>query len=184
MSRAQSSVPAKSNAFNTPVPVITHTVLPSVAGEGDDMFCLRSCRLPPPSGRCQSTLPLPASTAHRCSVTASRECTSSATLRKTRPPLTIGVEPENDGIGSAQAMCSVRDHLSGRLVSALVPFPSGPRHAGQSWTAAATDAGGGPSMAVGGCGTTKAEKRERRAAARNSEGIDVWLFCPERGDEC
>ena len=35
MSRAQSSVPAKSKALSTPVPVITHTREPSVTGDGD-----------------------------------------------------------------------------------------------------------------------------------------------------
>ena len=58
MSRAQSSLPAKSNALRMPVPVITQTCVPSVTGDGDDMFCLRSWWLPPPSGRFQSTVPL------------------------------------------------------------------------------------------------------------------------------
>ena len=39
MSRVHSSLPSKSKAFSTPVPVITHTLRPSVTGEGDDMFC-------------------------------------------------------------------------------------------------------------------------------------------------
>jgi hypothetical protein len=135
MSRAHSSAPPASKAFSTPVPVIAQTRAPSVTGDGDDMFCLRSWRLPPPSGRCQTRRPLSRSTAHRCSVTASCERRSSATLRKTRPPATIGVDPENDGSASVQATLSVRDHLKGTFVSALRPLREGPRQLGQSCTA-------------------------------------------------
>ena len=39
------------------MPVITQTVVPSVTGDGDDMFCLRCWLLPVLSGRFQSTSP-------------------------------------------------------------------------------------------------------------------------------
>jgi hypothetical protein len=42
MSRDHFSAPLKSNALRMPVPVITHTSVPSVTGDGVDMFCLRS----------------------------------------------------------------------------------------------------------------------------------------------
>ena len=35
------------------MPVITQTVVPSVTGEGVDMFCFCSFMLPPPRGRFQ-----------------------------------------------------------------------------------------------------------------------------------
>ncbi len=58
MSRDHSSAPLKSNALKMPVPVITNTRLPSVTGDGDDMFCLRITVLPPPSAFFQSTVAL------------------------------------------------------------------------------------------------------------------------------
>ena len=45
------------------MPVITHTVRPSVTGEGDDIRCLRIVTLPPPSGRFHRTAPVLRSTA-------------------------------------------------------------------------------------------------------------------------
>ena len=70
MSRVQSSVPSKSNALRMPVPVITHTRVPSVTGDGVDMFCFRCLWLPPPSGRCQSERARRrGSTHHRCRLT-------------------------------------------------------------------------------------------------------------------
>ena len=87
-----------------PVPVITHTVVPSVTGDGVDMFCLR-CRLSP-SLRCrfQTGSPFLRSTAHR------NRLPFSATFRKMRSPQTIGVDPDNAGIGSFHAMFSVVVH--------------------------------------------------------------------------
>src|SRR5918992_819304 len=125
MSRAQRSLPAKSNALKIPVPVITHTCVPSVTGDGDDMFCLRTCLLPPPIGRLQSTLPLARSTHQR------NTPGPSATLRKIRSAQTIGVEPDHAGSASVHATPSVLDQRTGRLVSELNPFRSGPRHCGQ-----------------------------------------------------
>ncbi len=58
MSRIHSSVPLKSNALKKPVPVITHTVVPSVTGEGDDMLCFCCLLLPVLSGRFHITSPL------------------------------------------------------------------------------------------------------------------------------
>src|SRR5215471_5794582 len=132
MSRAHSSPPAKSNALRMPVPVITHTDLPSVTGDGDDMFCFRSLWLPPPRGRCHTIAPVLRLTDHRCSVTASFTCSSSATLRKMRSPQMTGVEPENDGIASFHATFSVGDHFTGRFLSSLTPLRVGPRQFGQS----------------------------------------------------
>src|SRR5688500_1280858 len=122
MSRIQSSLPLKSNALRMPVPVITHTFVPSVTGDGVDMFCLR-WRLSP-SLRCcfQIGSPLLRSTAHR------NRLPFSATLRKMRSPHTIGVDPDNSGIGSRQAIFSVVDHFTGRFVSGLMPFSDGPLH--------------------------------------------------------
>src|SRR3954468_18333668 len=147
MSRAHSSVPAKSNALSTPVPVITHTDWPSVTGEGDDMFCLRSWWLPPPSGRCHRIAPLVRSMHHKFSVTGCVDRSSSATLRKIRLPQTIGVDPENDGIASFHATFSVVVHLSGRFLSVLTPLRDGPRQLGQSSAAAAADTRGRASRA-------------------------------------
>src|SRR4029079_14178659 len=115
MSRAHSSAPEKSNAFRMPVPVITQTDVPSVTGEGDDMFCLRSWWLPPPSGRRHRIAPVVRFTDHRCSVMDSLDRRSSATLRKIRSPQMTGVEPENDGIASFHATFSVGDHFTGRF---------------------------------------------------------------------
>src|SRR5262245_32985253 len=121
MSRAHNSVPAKSNALSTPVPVMTQTDRPSVTGDGDDMFCFRSWWLPPPSGRCHRIAPVVRLTDQRWSVTGSVDRRSLATLRKMRSPQMIGVEPENAGIASFHATFSVGDHFTGRLVSSLTP---------------------------------------------------------------
>ena len=104
MSRIQSSLPVKSNAFRMPVPVITHTFVPSVTGDGVDMFCLR-CRLSPSlRWRFQMGSPFVRSTAQR------NRLPFSATFRKMRSPQMMGVEPVNDGIGSFHAMFSVVVH--------------------------------------------------------------------------
>src|SRR4030095_3507741 len=86
-SRAQTSTPLKSNAFRMPVPVITQTFLPSVTGEGDDMFCLRILVFPPLRCFFQRSSPLVLSTHHR------NRSSPSATLRKMRSPQIIGVAP-------------------------------------------------------------------------------------------
>src|SRR6266702_4040962 len=109
MLRVQISAPLKSNALRMPVPVIAHTCDPSLTGDGVDMFCLRCCRLPPPSGRRHTIAPLSRSTHQRCSVTASVDFRSSATLRKMRPLETIGVEPDQAGSGSFHTTFSVFD---------------------------------------------------------------------------
>src|SRR5215207_1067294 len=126
MSRAHNSRPSKSKPLSTPVPVITHTLLPSVTGEGEDMLCLRIRVFPPPSLRFQTTAPFDLSTHQRL------RSSPPATLRKRRSPDTMGVEPLRSGIGSFHATFSAAVHLSGRLRSALTPFMSGPRHCGQS----------------------------------------------------
>src|SRR5215212_3279302 len=131
MSRAHFSVPLKSNALRTPVPVITQTSVPSVTGEGVDMFCLRSWWLPEPSGRFHSTVPLARSTHQRYRLSPLRTFRSSATFRKTRSPQTIGVEPDQAGSCSFQATFSDADHFTGRLRSPLTPLSDGPRHCGQ-----------------------------------------------------
>ena len=161
MSRAQSSLPSKSNPFRIPVPVMTQTCVPSVTGDGVDMFCLRSWWLPPPSGRCHSTVPLSRSTHQRCSVTASRDLRSSATLRKIRLPQTIGVDPDHAGIASFHATFSVCDHLTGRLRSPLTPFLDGPRHCGQ-FSATAGGSYGRASMPNAKCHMPKANRAKQR----------------------
>src|SRR5918998_2794528 len=125
MSRAHSSRPSKSKPLSTPVPVITQTLLPSVTGEGEAMLCLRIIMLPPPSLRFHSTAPFARSTHQRLS------SSPSATLRKTRSPHTMGVEPLRSGIASFHATFSAAVHFTGRFRSALTPFRSGPRHCGQ-----------------------------------------------------
>src|SRR5918999_4582726 len=127
MSRDHSSVPLKSNALNTPVPVITNTRLPSVTGDGDDMFCLRIIVLPPPSAFFQSTSPLVRSTAH----SDSESLSASATFRKMVSPQMIGVAPLRSGIASFQVTFSSLVQVDGRPFSALRPLADGPRHAGQ-----------------------------------------------------
>src|SRR5215813_4115281 len=109
MSRDQTSLPEKSNAFSTPVPVITQTVVPSVTGEGDDMFCLRIFTLPPPSGFFQAASPFVRSTHQR------KRLSPSATLRKTRSPQMIGVAPVQPGIASFQVTFSSAPQRVGRF---------------------------------------------------------------------
>src|SRR5688572_12812740 len=128
MSRDQISVPPKSNAFNMPTPVITQTRLPSVTGEGEDMFCLRWKLLPPAMGRFQTTSFLLRSIAQSSSAPVSRAV---ATFRKMRSPQMMGVEPLNAGSGSFHATFSVALQVEGSPVSALTPFPVGPRQFGQ-----------------------------------------------------
>src|SRR5215471_4936438 len=125
MSRTQSSVPLKSKALRMPVPVITQTFLPSVTGDGDDIFCLRIFVLP--ALRCffHSTSPLLRSTHQR------ERLSPSATFRKIRSPQIMGVAPVQLGIASFQVMFSSVLHLSGRFFSLLMPFREGPRHCGQ-----------------------------------------------------
>src|SRR4029079_8835583 len=132
MSRTQSSFPAKSNPLRIPVPVITHTLVPSVTGDGVDWFCFRCMWLPPPSGFCQRIVPLARSTHQRCRLGACPVSGSaSATLRKMRSPQMIGVEPDSAGVASFQATFSDRLHLTRRFFSPLIPFADGPRHCGQ-----------------------------------------------------
>src|SRR5688572_28851627 len=101
MSRVQISLPPKSNALRMPTPVITHTYLPSVIGDGVDMFCLRCMLLPPASGRFHDTDCLLRSTAQS---SRSPVFVPVATLRKIVSPQMIGVEPLKAGSGSFQVM--------------------------------------------------------------------------------
>src|SRR6266851_4325784 len=100
-----------------PVPVITKTLLPSVTGEGEDMFCLRITMFPPPSSFFQRTAPFLLSTAQRYRSLR----LASAILRKTVSPQIIGVAPLRSGRASFQAMLSEGDQRTGRFFSALVP---------------------------------------------------------------
>src|SRR5688572_13644107 len=125
MLRDHSSLPSKSKAFSTPVPVITQTVRPSVTGDGDDICCFIMRRLPPPIGRFHRTVPRVRSTAH------SESSLPSPTLRNTYSPQTIGVAPERSGTASFQVMFSEVDQRTGRPFSPLMPFSDGPRHCGQ-----------------------------------------------------
>src|SRR5436309_10887006 len=131
MSRIQSSLPSKSNALTTPVPVIAQTERPSVTGDGDDMFCFCSRWFPPPSERFHITAPRLRSMHQRNRLSPSRCFRSSATLRNTRSPQTMGVEPDQAGRSSVQVMFSVFDHRIGRSFSPVVPLSAGPRHCGQ-----------------------------------------------------
>src|SRR6188768_2226991 len=111
MSRLQSSLPAKSNDFSTPVPVITQTDLPSVTGDGDDICCFIIRRLPPPSGLFHRIVPFVRSTAQIA------RFDPSPTLRNTWSPQTIGVDPERSGTASFQVTFSVVDQRTGRFFS-------------------------------------------------------------------
>ena len=128
MSRLHSSLPAMSNAFRMPVPVITHTNRPSVTGDGEDMFCLLPMRLPSESGRFQITARLLRSMAQSSRLPVRR---SVATLRKTRSSQMTGVEPLNAGSGTFHATFSVALHVVGSPFSVLTPSSDGPRHCGQ-----------------------------------------------------
>src|SRR5262245_13959469 len=128
MSRDQISVPAKSKDFRMPTPVISHTREPSVTGDGEDMFCLRSMWLPPPIGVFHGMVGLVRSIAQSSS---DPERESVATLRKIRSPQMIGVDPLYAGSGSFQATFWVALHVVGRPVSADTPFSVGPRQFGQ-----------------------------------------------------
>src|SRR5262245_16006684 len=125
MSRVHISLPAKSKLFRMPVPVITHTFRPSVTGDGDDMFCFCSRRLPALRNCFQFAVPLVRSTLHR---NRSLPC---ATLRKTCSPHTIAVDPDHAGSGSRHATFSLLLQRTGRLVSPLRPLAVGPRQFGQ-----------------------------------------------------
>src|SRR5262249_1540260 len=125
MSRAHISAPLKSNAFSTPVPVITHTFFPSVTGEGDDMFCFRILVLPLPSGFFQTGSPLVRSRHHK------KRSLPSAMFRKILPPQMIGVEPLQLGSPTLQVTFSSALQRVGRFASPLMPFRDGPRHWGQ-----------------------------------------------------
>src|SRR4051812_25111449 len=114
-----------SNALRMPVPVITHTLRPSVTGDGDDMFCFIMRWSPPPSGRFHNATPRLRSTAHSC------RSRPSETFRKIRSPHTTGVEPDQAGSASFHATFSFVDQRSGKFVSPLTPFKEGPRHCGQ-----------------------------------------------------
>src|SRR5918993_1976887 len=100
MSRVQSSLPVTSKALRMPTPVITHTCLPSVTGEGDDMFCLRSMWLLSASGRFHATVCFRRSIAHNSTAPVFGAV---ATLRKMVSPWMIGVEPLYAGRGIFQA---------------------------------------------------------------------------------
>ena len=128
MSRSHSRLPLKSNALKMPVPVITKTLLPSVAGEGEDMFCLLILKLPPPSNCFQITAPFFLSTIHRYR----SFLLASATLRKIASPQMIGVAPLRSGIASFQAMLLSGLQRTGRFFSGLIPFSSGPATAANS----------------------------------------------------
>src|SRR5436190_18388228 len=108
-----------------PTPVIAQTFLPSVTGEGEDIFCLRI--LTSPSLRCffHNTVPLFRSNAHK------ERLLVSETFRKMVSPQMIGVEPLQATIGSFQVTLSSVDHLTGRFFSLLTPLRFGPRHCGQ-----------------------------------------------------
>src|SRR5204863_8849552 len=103
MSLDHFSVPARSNAFSRPVPVITHTICPSVTGEGDDICCFIIRRLPAPSGRFHRTAPFVRSSAH------SARFEPSPTLTNTLSPHTMGVEPDRSGIGAFHVTLSEVD---------------------------------------------------------------------------
>src|ERR671915_2515178 len=127
MSRIHSSLPLKSNARRYPVPVMAHTIWPSVTGEGDDMFCLRCLLLPLLRCFFQSTSPFARFNAHSDSVSRS----ASATFRKMVSPQMIGVAPLHCGSGIFQATFSVGLHETGTPFSPLTPSRVGPRQFGQ-----------------------------------------------------
>ena len=128
MSRVHSSLPAKSKPFRIPVPVITQTCLPSVTGDGDDMFCLLPIRFSPASGRFQATACLLRSTAQSSICPVAR---SVATFRKMVSFQMMGVEPLKAGSGSFHATFSVALQVVGRPFSVLMPSIDGPRQWGQ-----------------------------------------------------
>src|ERR671936_522499 len=116
MSRFQSSLPAKSKPFKIPVPVMTNTFLPSVTGDGDDMFCLRILTLPAPNSRFQTTSPLLRLRHHK------ERLSPSATLRKIRSFQMMGVDPLQLGSVSFQATFSSAVQREGRSFSVLNPL--------------------------------------------------------------
>ena len=83
-------MPSKSKALKTPSPVITQTCLPSVTGDGDDMFCLRSMWLASTIKRFHFTSGLLRSIAHS---SIEPVFAAVATFRKIVLPQMIGVEP-------------------------------------------------------------------------------------------
>ena len=147
---SRARLPLKSNALKTPVPVITNTRLPSVTGDGDDMFCLRIIVLPPPSGFFQSTSPLVRSTAH----SDSESLSASATFRKMMSPQMIGVAPLRSGIASFQVTFSSLVQVDGRPFSALRPLADGPRHCR-------------PVLRRDGRGSQRREEQSRHESARH-----------------
>src|SRR4029450_3853999 len=107
MSRPHNSLPLKSKALSTPVPVMTQADRPAVTGDGDDICCFIIRRFPPLSGRFHRTAPLVRSTAH------SGRLDPPPTVREAWWPQTIGVEPERSGIASFHVTFSVVDQRIG-----------------------------------------------------------------------
>ncbi len=73
-----------------PSPVMTQTYLPSVTGDGEDMFCFRSMWFESASGRFHRTVGLLRSTAHNSSEPV---FAAVATFKKIVLPQMIGVDP-------------------------------------------------------------------------------------------
>src|SRR5262245_17333410 len=111
-----------------PVPVMTHTVRPSVTGDGDDMFCLLPIRLPPDSRCFHKRFCFARSTAQSsiCPIES-----PVATFRKMKSSQITGVDPLNAGSGNFHATFSVALQWVGRPVSVLTPSSVGPRQFGQ-----------------------------------------------------
>ena len=119
MSRVQSSLPVEVERLEDAGAGHHPHVVPSVTGDGDDMFCLRSLMV------AAAERPLPQRRALRCDrPPRARERRSSAvaTLRKMRSSQMIGVAPLRLGIGSFHAMFSAVDHFVGSPFSLLMPL--------------------------------------------------------------
>src|SRR5438105_774404 len=149
-----------SNAVTAPVPVTTQTCLPSVTGEGEELFCLLKSWFPSSSSRAQSCFPSlrerqirssfgppgsrpppypPRRRGLESGAAADGAPASVGEVTKTWSPQMMGVPALHEGSGAFQMMFSVRLHVVGRLVARLILFPFRPRHCGQfscAWDAA------------------------------------------------
>src|SRR5207247_922105 len=135
MSRRQTSLPSMVRQVRRPFPVITHTLTPSVMGDGEAEFCLRKSWFPASTSRFHRMLPSLRSRAIRKILSAeatpaergrgpppSSVKPSCAEVTNTVSPQTIGVAALQLGSRARQRTLSFWLHVTGRSRAlALLP---------------------------------------------------------------
>ena len=122
-SKRHKGSPSTVNAASMPVPVIAHTCVPSVTGEGDESFCLLIFSLPVSRPRSHKTLPsfLSRHNSKTCPPTdgrsASEPCPPSSPLdgvmMNILSPQMTGVLPLQEGRAAFHTIFSVSLHEIG-----------------------------------------------------------------------